>query len=113
MSFLAFAFASLGAWTYSGFLAPPAIPAVQPVPPPVSPPSEPPAAPAPQPAEVEPAAAPPPPPLASKPDPAPASPAGTLYRLADASGQVWEHADPTWLQEFVLDRNRQLLGRPR
>lgn len=29
------------------------------------------------------------------------------YRLADATGQVWEHADPNWLQSFVASRDSQ------
>jgi hypothetical protein len=28
-----------------------------------------------------------------------------LWRLADASGQVWEHADPDWLRCWVTYRN--------
>ncbi len=38
-----------------------------------------------------------PPPIASKP---------TLYRSTDASGQTWEHPDPTYLSSFVEARNR-------
>ena len=29
----------------------------------------------------------------------------TLYRLADATGQSWEHADPAYLSSFVASRN--------
>ena len=30
------------------------------------------------------------------------------YQMADASGQVWEHADPATLQAFVLEQNARL-----
>lgn len=67
-------------------------PAPPPVPPAIARPAEPPA-------PIPPAAlkqsAPPPPP-----------PAPTIWRLADATGQVWQHTDPAQLSAFVADRNR-------
>jgi hypothetical protein len=34
----------------------------------------------------------------------------TLYRLADASGKVWEHTDPAWLRRWVESRNAARMG---
>lgn len=31
----------------------------------------------------------------------PPAPAPVLYRLADATGKVWEHEDPAWLRTWV------------
>ena len=119
------ALAVVGSWTYAGFLAEPA--PAPPVLPPASGPLHPaaptrPASPAidfgptmkpepePEP-ETEPkapAAEPPPvPPSASIPSPAP------RYRLADSSGQAWEHADPEYLRSFVETRNRSFAPRNR
>jgi hypothetical protein len=101
----------LGAWSYAGFLA-----ERSPAPPP-----EPTAAPAPihlepeeprEPAEAPRQEQPPPPPMAPTTKPAaappPLPPAPTLYRLSDASGQVWEHSNPAYLSGFIEDRNRWL-----
>lgn len=46
-----------------------------------------------------------PPPAAPKGVPKAAAP--TLYRLTDASGQTWTHADPVWLRTYVSQRNAQ------
>jgi hypothetical protein len=32
----------------------------------------------------------------------------TMWRLADSSGQVWEHTDPEWLRRWVEMRNASL-----
>ena len=32
----------------------------------------------------------------------------TSWRLADSSGQVWEHTDSAWLSRWVADRNAQI-----
>ena len=34
-----------------------------------------------------------------------ASAAPTVWRLADARGQVWEHTDPNWLRQWIQQRN--------
>ena len=34
----------------------------------------------------------------------------TRYRLADLSGQVWEHPDAATLEAFVQQRNEQVFG---
>jgi hypothetical protein len=44
-------------------------------------------------------------PTPTPPAPPPASTRPTLYRLADATGQTWEHADPAYLSSFVATRN--------
>ncbi len=45
----------------------------------------------------------------SAPPVAPSLPVEAIrYRLADATGQVWEHSDPAWLQAFVVDRNQRM-----
>jgi hypothetical protein len=108
----------LGAWSYAGFLAEP-IPVPVPAPIPAPAPYVPPAPTAPIPLEPEqptkPAEAPrqdfvcPPKVPAKKPlISAPSNqPRPTLYRLADALGQTWEHPDPAYLSGFVEDRNRR------
>lgn len=53
---------------------------------------------------------PPPPPPA--PAPEPPAPPPTLYQLADAWGQVWTHADPEYLRQWVAQRNAQLAVPP-
>ncbi len=40
------------------------------------------------------------------------APASGVYRLADGSGQLWEHADPATLRAFVEARNRGFFVRP-
>ncbi len=116
--------AALGAWSYSGFLAETA-PNGPPSPPPPSVPAPRPPAPGPSPLpdppkiDEEPARRPSPPPAsrpaeaarpgpaATPPPPVAAPPAVALrYRLADASGQLWEHADPDALRAFVRARNQ-------
>ena len=108
---LALALALTSTWSYAGFVAnptappddrPPAVPAVPPAPavPVIPPPPEPPPRPPAPPAPPTPPPAPPTPP-----------PAATRYRMADISGQVWEHDDPDVLRAFVLQRNA-LLSRP-
>ena len=73
--------AALGPWTYAGFLDDPAPPTP---PAPASP--------------------------IFTPDPTPEpAPAPVRYRMPDATGLVWEHADPAWLQTFVMDRNSHLV----
>ena len=109
--------AALGPWTYAGFLAEPSPP-----PPPasslafpridlsryeVAPPSTAPvvpkATPRPEPARQ--------PKLPSAPPVPPSLPVQAIrYRMADGTGQVWEHPDPAWLQAFVVDRNQRLFG---
>ena len=41
----------------------------------------------------------------TSPTPPPASARPSLYRLADATGQAWEHADPAYLSNFIAARN--------
>jgi len=104
-------------WTYAGFVAdpappsPPPAPAVIPAPPaaPSTPSVSPTAAPEPATTTVVPPIPPilPVPPVVAAVAP---TPHPVHYRLADVSGQLWEHADPAALQAFVQDRNRQLLG---
>ena len=77
--------ATVGSWTYGAFLA-------EPTPPP----------PAPFPAMATTIAARWPKPTTEEPPP--------RYRMADVTGQVWEHTDPHWLELFVADRNRQSLA---
>lgn len=110
------ALAALGSWTYAGFLAEPT--PAPPAPPPASAPSRPIEPekilePAPKPGpqdpfepEEEPEEEP-----EKQPEAPPASTATspTRYRLADASGQVWEHSDPVNLQSFVEARNRSFV----
>ncbi len=38
------------------------------------------------------------------------TPQPLLWRLADSSGQFWEHADPSWLSRWVAQRNASLAG---
>lgn len=40
--------------------------------------------------------------------PAALTPHPALWRLADSSGQLWEHADPAYLSRWVAERNRSL-----
>lgn len=82
-------------WTAAGWVANPA----PPVPAPVIPP-------APDPNPL--GSAPPPvaPPIVQTPSAPVAPPA--RYRLADATGQVWEHADRAGLEAYVAARNAQL-----
>jgi hypothetical protein len=108
----------LGTWSYAGFLAEPS-PTPVPSPTPAPAPKLPPAPSAPIPLEPEqpliPAEAPrqaylcPPKAPAKRPpvSSSPILPSPTLYRLADASGQTWEHPDPAYLSGFVEDRNRR------
>lgn len=102
---LALALTTLGGWTYAGFLANPVPP---PTPAPLAP-ATPPAPPnpgiphAPQIDAGVPAA---PPRVGDEATAARASSA--RYRLADISGQVWEHAELGVLQTFVLRRNAAL-----
>ena len=117
---LALSLALLPTWTYAGFMArpgPPPPPAATNTPTASASGSG--AAPVSPPVALDPPVAPPevPPPL---PEPArgPVESVGLpttprLYQLADVSGQVWEHPDPVWLQEFVQGRNHQLLASPR
>jgi len=116
--------AAIGAWSYAGFLAEPgptppspSFPAPSPsgpvIPPaPVPPsidrePASPPAAPARGPvARPQDPARPGPP---AGPPPVAGRPAAARYRLADASGQLWEHADPDTLRAFVQGRNQAWL----
>jgi len=112
------ALAALGSWSYAGFLEEPG--GVQPAPqPPAHAPAPAPETPSPSPPrrpevpEAPPAPPPlPPPPAETSKAPAPraevvAPPAAPArYRLADASGQVWEHPDPGQLRSFVEGRNR-------
>jgi capsular polysaccharide biosynthesis protein len=42
------------------------------------------------------------------PPPAVAPGVATVWRLADAAGQVWEHADLPTLQRFIHERNDRL-----
>ena len=117
-----FTLAAVSSWTYPGFLArPTATPAPIPTPPPAVPTGSPasgPANPAPL-VEVVPPVDPPespPNPPAPEPtgeDPAHAPTEPRRYQMADIGGQVWEHTDLAWLQEFVRDRNRRLVGVPR
>jgi outer membrane biosynthesis protein TonB len=108
------ALAAIGSWTYAGFLAEPTSTLPTPTPPPaptrpadVEPKVEPASNPAPEPEEES----------EEEPEPeqkpeAPAVPTATLptrYRLADAGGQVWEHADPVYLRSFVEARNRSFV----
>ncbi|MCA1685770.1 MAG: hypothetical protein LC745_07230 [Planctomycetia bacterium] len=37
-----------------------------------------------------------------------APPPPTVWRLADANGQVWEHPDPSWLRRWVDSRNNAM-----
>ena len=123
-----FTLIAVSSWTYAGFLArptpaptpaptpTPAVPTGSPVSGPATPPPAPPVVVGPP--TVAPKAA------SSSPDPSPPGPEPTeedppsspteprRYQLADVTGQVWEHTDPAWLQEFVRDRNRRLLGSP-
>jgi hypothetical protein len=39
---------------------------------------------------------------------APKAPAPTIWQLADNSGQMWTHADPAWLKQWVSLRNEAL-----
>ena len=39
----------------------------------------------------------------TRPRPPPAAP--VRYRLADATGQIWDHTDPAYLSNFVASRN--------
>ncbi len=103
------ALAALGPWAYADFLADPrpaatADPEVKPpapaAPATVSATAKPPAAPKPAPAI-------PPPPARLVPPPAPSQ---VLFRLVDASGRAWEHADPAYLRAFVEARDRDLLA---
>ena len=108
----------VGSWTYAGFLAEPTpTPTPTPAQAQTQAPSPPPAsAPiAPEPAkDPKPAGSPrpesPAPPRAPtmKPSaaPPPIAPGPTLYRSTDASGQAWEHPDPSYLSNFVEARNR-------
>ena len=97
------ALAALGSWTYAGFLAEPT--PAPPTPPPASAPI--------RPIDVESKTAP-----SSKPEPSHEAPpvqaatTPTRYRLADAGGQVWEHADPAYLRSFVETRNRSSVRQP-
>jgi outer membrane biosynthesis protein TonB len=117
--------AALASWGYSGFATDPTKPQASrpgasptlPAAPPVAPKPEAPPAPAaaPTPAPTKPPVSSPPrdsrpaaAPKASAP-PAPARP--TVWRLSDASGQVWEHADAEWLRRWVSSRNASLTAR--
>ena len=114
-----FTLAAVSSWTYPGFLARPAA-----TPAPTPPPAVPAGSPSSSPANpilpvvidppVDPPVAPPirPTPETTGPDAAQAPTEPPRYQLADISGQVWEHADLAWLQEFVGDRNRRLVGFP-
>lgn len=90
--------ALLAGWSYGGFTEDPGdAPAPKPGPdsrPDIFPPAA-------KPARKH---GPPPPPHAPASFPA----APRVWRLADARGQVWEHADPDWLRRWVESRNRQL-----
>jgi hypothetical protein len=111
--------AALGGWSYDGFADEPSRPApAAPAAPAPTVPADPPAgrkpptpapvveARKPQPtAPAVPAAAPPP--RASVIPPAP-----TRWRLADASGQAWEHTDIDALRRWVAGRNAALSYRP-
>ena len=104
------ALAVVGSWTYAGFLAEPT-PA--PPPPPASAPTRP-AAPAidPEPEDLpEPEPEPTVPPAKPEVPSASIPPAAPMYRLADAWGQAWDHADPNYLRSFVEARNRSLATR--
>ena len=116
MHCLALTLMTIQAWTYAGFLAQPTSPS----PPPPTRPAQTVVTPD-RLAESKPAVgitpnpAPPAPPPVSPPATGDAPGLGhavgpTTYRLADASGQVWEHPDPAWLREYVAGRNRLLLG---
>ncbi len=114
------ALTALWGWTYEGFCSDPGgdAPVVKVI---VVPKVSPDSAPSPPPGRPAPAVAPPaePPPIAIEPR-LPAPPAvklwyppaqPTLWRLADASGQVWEHTNAEWLTRWVASRN-QALKRP-
>src|SRR4051794_12412012 len=97
--------ALVGQWRYEGFTSAPAgagpEPAARLVPTVAAP------------AVVPPTPTSTPPPPNVKVD-APAPP--TLWRLADAGGQIWEHANPEWLRFWVGEHNASLTldeGRPR
>ena len=100
------ALAAVGSWTYAGFLAEPT-PTV-PTPPQASAPDRPIAPEVERPEVEEPEVDEPEPKAPSPSTMAPAGPPArpTLrYRLADARGQHWEHADPEYLRKFVVERN--------
>ena len=94
----------VGGWTYAGLLAEPS---TTPKPPEAAQVS------AKATADAKTEAVKPSPVVAGAPAPAPTSPPQTqsastrptLYRLADATGQSWEHADPAYLSSFVASRN--------
>ena len=119
MKLLFFA-AVLANWSYDGFVADPAKP--QPNAPQES--AVAPASPAPKPepaattiktpepsprtpsAEAKPAVAKP---AIAKPATVRAAVAAPVrWRLADSTGQVWEHTDPDWLSRWVAERNAQV-----
>jgi hypothetical protein len=106
---------AISAWEYDGFVSDPgdsvnpspagaAAPEIPAIPPPAVSPEAPKAHVAPAARPREEAAARPTPPAAA------ANRAATpaLWRLADASGQVWEHTDPAWLKTWVQSRNGEL-----
>lgn len=121
-----FALAALGPWSYAGFLSNPNPPDPTPAPPASTPAIPAPVGPRPKPPVPVPDAPKPPVPVPVAPkrpvvtpaapkapvvprvDPAPAPAAPARYRLADAGGQAWEHADPVYLRGFVDARNRSL-----
>jgi hypothetical protein len=111
--------AVLGSWSYAGFLAEPApAPAATKVPeasaPSLPKPSTIASEPAPKP---DPDPKPEPEPEPAAPEPPPVAPSASItsspprYRLSDASGQAWEHADPNYLRSFVDTRNRSFATR--
>ena len=104
---------AIDGWGYEGFASEPGpvpqtrtTPETKPAAPPAPPAVPPPVVPPPPPATTEtPKAKPsakavaPPPPRAAAP------PVVPQYRLADATGQVWQHADADWLRRWVASRN--------
>lgn len=114
MASLAIAMLSLQAWTYAEFMAPPSSPF-----PPIAQAWALPTTIRSEVADQSPRVVPretslPPPDAVKRVRSAPVSPPPRpRYRLADVSGQVWEHDDPEWLQTFVEQCNRQMLGLPR
>ncbi|HEV3167387.1 MAG TPA: hypothetical protein VGZ22_25480 [Isosphaeraceae bacterium] len=44
----------------------------------------------------------------SGPAPPPRPTAPTIWQMADSGGQVWTHTDPSWLRQWVSQRNQDL-----